>query len=163
VSLPRTFRNLVRHAGVLARSAPAAAERCFLRELAQLLRRSAGAYSKGGLPALAETIDLAPGNAPIPGRLDPALAQADTLAALLRAPPFRYCVRRAVLRYHVLRAAGRSPAFVIGAEHASNMPGLDGHAWVEVDGQPFREEDDRPRRMTVVYRHDAPPTRNPSP
>ncbi len=147
----RASRNLAVHVRVLARSALAGDHCRRLRESFLVLHQAARAYQGGGLPALETVLDSPVGTPLAPGALDWALAQADAVAALLRVRPFRYCMRRAVLRYRVLRAAGRPTAFVIGAER---NPGLDGHAWVEIDGLPFREEDDRPRRMTVVYRHE---------
>ena len=151
MTFSRASRNFVRHVRVLARSALEGGHRRRLRESLRVLNRAARAYKGGGLPAL-ETVLDSTGAAPVaPGALDWALAQADAVAALLRVRPFRYCMRRTVLRYRVLRAAGRRTAFVIGAER---NPGLDGHSWIEIDGLPFREEDDRPRRMTVTYRHE---------
>ena len=147
----RATRNFARHVRVLIRSALQGGRARGLHELRRTLHQAARAYQGGGLPALEMVLD-SPGATPLaPGNLDWALEQADALAALLRVRPFRYCMRRTVLRYWVLRAAGRRSVFVIGAERNQE---LEGHAWIEMDGKPFREENDRPRRMTVVYRHE---------
>lgn len=160
MSIPRRIRNAGRHLRVLSRSVACADGRRQLGEMITLLRQAARAYRAGGLPALSGALD-APGLRPLPpGAPEGGLANADALAALARARPFRYCLRRSVLRYLVLRAAGYAPVFVIGAERT---PELDGHAWIELERQPFREEDDRPRRMTVTYRHKAPAAPTPVP
>ncbi|MBU0678008.1 MAG: lasso peptide biosynthesis B2 protein [Verrucomicrobia bacterium] len=124
-----------------------------MRGLVGVLHKAADAYRKMGLPALALVAEGPPHEVTNGDALAQALAQADALAAVLRVAPFRYCMRRAILRYHLLRAAGRAAVLVIGVERTASATGLDGHAWVEVDGLPFREEDDRPLKLTVVYRH----------
>jgi Transglutaminase-like superfamily len=158
-SVLRKARNAARHVAVLVRAVRDREDRRRLRELARTLRDAARAYRDDGLPALVAAAEPLGRSVEPTGALDRALAQADALAAFLRARPFRYCVRRAVLVYRVLRAAGRSPDFVVGAERATGVQGLNGHAWVELDGSPFREADDQASRMTVVYRHPAPSAR----
>ncbi len=127
------------------------ADRRRLRALTATLGAAAAAYRRGGLPAWAESLEVSAADAGLRGRPERTLALADAIAAVRRTPPFRYCMRRSALRYVALRAAGQAPRLVIGIERASAAPGLDGHAWVEVAGQPFREEDDRPRRLTAVF------------
>jgi hypothetical protein len=49
----------------------------------------------------------------------------------------RSCLYRALARYALFRSRGYSASFVIGIDSA--RPDL-AHAWVELDGRPFREE-----------------------
>ena len=150
----RRLGNGLRHAGALLFAV--ALDRRRLRALAAVLRDAAAAYRRGGLPAWAGQLDASAGQFAETGSPERTLRLADALAAVGRRRPFRYCMRRSALRYVALRAAGRTPRLLIGVERTSaGAPGLDGHAWVEVDGRPFREEDDRPRRLTVVFA--APP------
>lgn len=50
----------------------------------------------------------------------------------------RTCLFRALSRYAVLRAAGRPAVFVMGVRRGG-AGAIEGHAWIEVDGRPWRE------------------------
>lgn len=145
----RRLGNGCRHVASLA--AAGLTDRRRLRALIAALRAAAEAYRLGGLPAWAAALDDSSSNVLLRDRLERTLALADALAALGRRAPFRHCMRRSTLRYVALRAAGLSPRLVLGVERAAGTPGLDGHAWVELEGRPFREEDDRPARLTAVF------------
>jgi hypothetical protein len=63
------------------------------------------------------------------------------------------CLYRAIARYAVLRANGLDATFVMGV----NARGLkeDGHAWVEVEGEPFVEPNDV-TQYAVTFRYPPP-------
>ena len=48
------------------------------------------------------------------------------------------CLYRSLSRYAVLRRAGRPAVFVMAVRRAQGG-NIEGHAWIEVDGRPFRE------------------------
>lgn len=69
----------------------------------------------------------------------------------------RTCLDRALTRYAFLQAAGSSPTFVIGLDRhlvASHDAEALGHAWVEVQGEPWPSED--VARYHVSFRHPNP-------
>jgi len=111
------------------------------------------AYDEGGLPALEAALE--PGRQPplevesLPRRL----AQVEALAAVTIGSSFRICLRRSALLYFVLRSAGQKPVLVIGVRRTAQPSGLDGHAWIELDGQPFRERFEGLGEMTVMRRY----------
>jgi len=105
---------------------------------------------EGGLPAL-EAFLTRP-SLPSYNSLDDALVKVDLVAALFRIKGLRHCMRRTVLMYLVLTRAAKEPTFVIGVER----PGkglLTGHAWVELDGEAFREYGNQHEQMTEIYRY----------
>ena len=62
----------------------------------------------------------------------------------------RSCVGRSLTAYTLLRRQGLEPSFVSGvALIASRGAGLDGHAWVELDGTPLDPSD---RTVAARYR-----------
>ena len=65
----------------------------------------------------------------------------------------RTCLDRALARYAFLRSLGLSPVFVIGVDPARAADESDalGHAWVEVDDEPWPPEDVQLYRPS--YRH----------
>jgi hypothetical protein len=79
-----------------------------------------------------------------------ALFAAERVITSLRIVPDT-CLYKSLARYSVLRRAGHSARFVMGV-----YPGeeLRGHAWVEVDGEPFDETVDPELAVTFTY----PPT-----
>lgn len=144
------------HIGVLAGAACHSSGRRTVAAMWRALQGSAAAYRRGGLPACMAALDTAAGA--WPGQIDGrrALAYADALAATLRARPFRYCMRRSLLRYLALRLRGLAPCFTIGVERSAGPSELEGHAWVELQGLPYREEDDRPVRLAIMFRYPVP-------
>lgn len=65
--------------------------------------------------------------------------------------PRTTCLQRALARYAMLRARGVDVAFVLGL----GTDGLEGHAWVVVDGSPWFERD--VDGLVPTYRHPPPP------
>ncbi len=59
------------------------------------------------------------------------------------------CLFRALGRYALLRRHGRDAVFVMGLR--SDADGGEGHAWVELDGVPFRES--LAPELVVTLRH----------
>ena len=149
----RTIPRRCQLIGVFIAAGWHASYRGRIRGLVRALRETACAYRQGGLPAFERALSAVTPETISPSEVDFSLKLADALAAVLRIRPFRYCMRRSVLRFEILRAAGRAPVFVIGAEHVATAQKLDGHAWVELDGHAFSEEDDRPQRMVTTYRY----------
>src|SRR5438093_10038188 len=49
------------------------------------------------------------------------------------------CLERSLAMYHVLSRAGATPALVLGTRR--DGAALAGHAWIELDGNPFAEPD----------------------
>jgi hypothetical protein len=60
------------------------------------------------------------------------------------------CLYRSLARYAMLRRAGNEATFVMGL--GRDRVNEDGHAWVELGGQPFEEPDDV-ARYTVTFRY----------
>ncbi len=50
----------------------------------------------------------------------------------------RTCLYRSLSRYAVLRGAGRPAVFVMAVRRGTGGA-IEGHAWIEIDGRPFRE------------------------
>jgi hypothetical protein len=57
----------------------------------------------------------------------------------------RHCLERSLVLYRFLGEAGARPTLVLGASDAPS--GLAGHAWIEVNGEPFA---DAPRYAPVL-------------
>lgn len=64
--------------------------------------------------------------------------------------PRTTCLQRALVRFAMLRAREVDVAFVLGL----GTDGLEGHAWVLVDGAPWFERD--VDGLVPTYRHPAP-------
>ena len=76
----------------------------------------------------------------------------------------RTCLDRALTRYAFLKAAGSTPNFVIGLDPkltAHHEPEALGHAWVEVEGEPWPHEDVTAYRVSFRHPADRPPARAP--
>lgn len=147
-----SVRMAARHLRAVLRAVLRPSGRRRLARHVRLLRDAAGTLGAGGLPALASRLDDEPIAGP-QGVAERTLKEAEAVAALWPQPGMRRCLRRAVLRYVVVRAAGGKPSLIIGATRSAAGAGLTGHAWVEVDGRPYREFSDQWRRMTETYRH----------
>lgn len=65
------------------------------------------------------------------------------------------CLYRALARYAVLRRSGLDATFVMGVGPRGVED--DGHAWVEVEGNPFEEPSDV-TRYAVTFRYPPAPT-----
>ena len=60
------------------------------------------------------------------------------------------CLYRALARYAVLRDTGVDATFVMGVSPQGVQD--DGHAWIEIDGQPFEEPNDV-SRFAITFRY----------
>jgi hypothetical protein len=80
--------------------------------------------------------------------------------AILRRLPgvSQTCLYASLTRYAALRRAGIEPTFVLGVR--TDRGDLEGHAWTEVDGEPWH--DASARSYTVTFRHLSQPMRSPS-
>lgn len=67
----------------------------------------------------------------------------------------RSCVGRSLTTYALLRRQGMEPSFVSGIALASSrLTGLDGHAWVELEGTPLDPSDrDVATHFREILRH----------
>ena len=65
------------------------------------------------------------------------------------------CLYRALTRYALLRRAGHAAKFVMGMDPRARED-LTAHAWVELDGVPYRETLDARLVVTYVYPDDRP-------
>ena len=79
---------------------------------------------------------------------------ADLTALLARRSPLGLCLRRSLLRYRYLRPAGIPLSVLFGAKIIKDdtQRHLAGHAWVELDGQPYYEADENWRGFQVMLR-----------
>lgn len=77
---------------------------------------------------------------------------ADLAALLARRSPMGLCLRRSLLRYRYLRPAGLPLTIHFGAKLLKNnsQRQLTGHAWVELNGQPYYEADENWRGFQVM-------------
>lgn len=77
----------------------------------------------------------------------------DALARIDRRHPFGLCLRRSLLRYHFLRRAGLPLGLTFGVRirQRHEPPGIAGHAWNTLDGQPWCEREEDYRGFTVLY------------
>ena len=60
-----------------------------------------------------------------------------------------YCMKRSLVLYHYATRYGLSPRLVFGV--AKEGDGLKGHAWIEIDGAPYREKLEEVERFRVIY------------
>jgi len=82
--------------------------------------------------------------------LERALDRAESLADRLPKVP-RTCLYRCLARYGVYRRYGFGAVFVMGLSPGG--PDEDGHAWLELEGRPYREE--RASEFLVSFRYPA--------
>jgi len=74
-----------------------------------------------------------------------------------RVPLRNTCLIRCLTVYGRMRAEGLGAAIVFAVRPGQEIQ--DGHCWLEVDGTPFLEPDDRRHGFTPIFRHpDDPPT-----
>ena len=78
----------------------------------------------------------------------------DALAFWDRGSPFGVCLRRSLLRYHFLRRTGLplGIVFAMRARRRGEAPGLAGHAWNILNGEPYHERPEDMTGFTEVYR-----------
>jgi hypothetical protein len=91
-----------------------------------------------------------PSPAPL-ASVEQALSAAEDLVARLPLVPDG-CLYRALARYSVLRSAGHPARFVMGILPKTGE--LSGHAWVELNGEPYGEDVDP--ALVVTYSYPSP-------
>jgi Transglutaminase-like superfamily len=64
------------------------------------------------------------------------------------------CLKRALMRYVLLRRSGVAARFVIGVR-PGGPDGFEAHAWVTLDGQVIMERDTPDYRSTLVWPREA--------
>lgn len=129
----RPWRPIARSAGSIARIRRALAVNEYLRIHRSLARR----YSEAALDALLRDLESAPRTLyplPIP-EVARAIRVAERLAPGVSRTP-NTCLFRALTRYAVLASHAHPARFVLGVASRPNDPG---HAWVEIENQPFLE------------------------
>ncbi len=65
----------------------------------------------------------------------------------------RTCLYRSLSRYAILRRAGRPAVFVMGVRRGATGA-VEGHAWIEIEGRPYREPPLAPD-YAITLRHPA--------
>lgn len=65
----------------------------------------------------------------------------------------RTCLYRSLSRYAILRHAGRPAVFVMGVRRGVSGA-IEGHAWIEIEGRPYREPKLAPD-YAITLRHPA--------
>lgn len=65
-----------------------------------------------------------------------------------------YCMKRSIIIFHYLRKWGYDARLRFGVAKEDGT--LQGHAWVELDGEPLSERPDPRRRYAVTYSYPAP-------
>lgn len=143
----------LRHVQTLSVALLSRRERRRVIALVRVLRAAAGHMQTGGLPALMAHLEASSSFQADQSTIEQAIRQADAVAAFARLMPFKDCMRRASLRYHVMRAAGQPAVMVIGVRRTEAKSGIIGHAWIELDGQVFRETGHQHAEMAVMYRY----------
>jgi hypothetical protein len=88
------------------------------------------------------------------GRLERVLDGVESALAWLPFLP-QTCLYRTLARYVVLRRRGWPVVFVLGLP--ADGSDRDGHAWLEIDDRPYREDD--VSDMAVTFRFPAAPAR----
>lgn len=84
-----------------------------------------------------------------------AITAAERLFERLRVVPDT-CLYRSLARYAVLRGAGHPARFVMGLDLDPKKRDLEGHAWVELHGEPVGETLEP--GLTVTFRYPASPS-----
>jgi hypothetical protein len=96
-------------------------------------------------------------SAPIQSRLLPSVetvrALADLAGLLDRRSPLGICLRRSLLRYKYLRAAGLPVAIKFGAKLGGKEveKTLHGHAWLQLAEHPYHEANENWQGFTVIF------------
>lgn len=138
---------------------PRATLSAVLRMLVELIARRAilaVRFEREPLDRLLAVLDRGPRSAVLNGDLSVAMAWADSVADRVPALP-KTCLYRSLARFAALRARGVDARFVMGLPRSQ---GGDGHAWVEIDGAPYLEDEDV-SAMAVTFCYPPPSTANP--
>lgn len=62
-----------------------------------------------------------------------------------------YCIKRTLILFHYARRFGLEPRVVFGV--AREGDGLKGHAWLELHGHPYKENEGAVEEYKVIYSH----------
>ncbi len=148
-----SFSRILSALGVLARAQMSREGRAMLAEIRQVQQALPERYHAQPLPDFLQALTPAS-----PDWQDKNPEQVrelvDALALLDRRSPFGLCLRRSLLRYHFLRRTGLSLGiiFAMRKRREKEPPGLAGHAWNILDGQPYHERPQDMAGFTEVYR-----------
>jgi hypothetical protein len=130
------------------------ARRRLWREMRAYLRRLPAALAA---PLPAALAAQTPAAVDISEEHDALRRLADSAALLDRRSPLGLCLRRSLVRYHYLRRAGLPLEIRFGARFTGGHADRDvtGHAWVELDGEPYYEDGENYSGFTVMLRYPA--------
>lgn len=105
------------------------------------------------LPALLRLLDPGVRSRPTsdPAQLERRILLARRLLSRQHGPFRQSCLRRSIVLLRHLRGCGFPVTILFGI----SKPGgnLDGHAWLELDGQPIAETNGPQARYRVIYRY----------
>jgi hypothetical protein len=152
--------NLVHGLGHLisaAKALPSAATRNVVREAWRIERALPQWLAREPLPQLMQHLDE---EARVPSALvdAPTLRRlADAAVALDHNSPLGLCLRRALVRYVLLRRAGVKVVVHFGARKETSVERsrIAGHAWLTLDSLPYAEEQENYQGFAVVYSYPA--------
>jgi hypothetical protein len=118
------------------------------RAIATRLRLGA-LVRRRSLPDLLLSLTPRAPRAPLPlPRVERAIAAAERVVERLRVVPDT-CLYRSLARYQALRRAGHPARFLLAIDPGADD--IEGHAWVELDGQPVGETLDPGLTVTFAY------------
>jgi hypothetical protein len=60
-----------------------------------------------------------------------------------------YCLKRSLVLFHYLRRAGKHPIVHFGVARTDGR--VHGHAWIELDGQPYAEAGEGLKGFAQIY------------
>ena len=147
------FRTLAATLPPLARAVVSSEGRAMLAEVRRVQRSLPERYQALSLPDF--LAELTPATPDWQQRnQEQVRALVDALAFWDRRSPFGICLRRSLLRYHFLRRTGLPLGIVLAVRirHSPEQPGLAGHAWNLLHGQPYYERPENIKGFTEIYR-----------
>ena len=149
----RSISQAISTLTVLARAQMSREGRAMLAEMKQVQRSLPQRYHAQPLPDF--LAELTPAKADWADRDQNQVRElVDALAFWDRGSPFGICLRRSLLRYHFLRRTGLplGVVFAMRKRREQEPPGLAGHAWNILDGQPYHERPEDMAGFTEIYR-----------
>src|SRR5215210_4562665 len=114
MSMLTRIRRGIQHLTWIAGAAVIPDQRRQMLILIHILSRSRVPLRDAGLPGLMRFLDQQAAEHDFASTAS--IPQADAIAALLPMPPFRHCMKRAVLRYVILKGQGQVASFQISVE-----------------------------------------------
>lgn len=137
----RRVRPALLHTAILLRALPQGSKRELLRRMVSFSRQLPSQFDQP-LPQMMASLT------PQPSDSHPVLPEAeirrlaDAVAVWHLTSPLGICLRRSLLRYRFLRAAGVPVSIVFGARFkgGTKRDGLGGHAWLMLDGAAYYEQ-----------------------